>query len=266
MRVIGTAFGVIGALCLCAGCASFSGTAAERQEVAPDLRLAMMRATLPGPSAGEYPVFFSAVPRVTDTDTERKACIAGAARQAAMYLQVSGLDLILGSERSGAAVTLQNTVWKYDETTSANLLTEAEIRREHRDDEGTYMLVSFPSIRLPAGIPDLESLLGTALDPPGWIARIPDLRGYRLAVGAASRMRLFTDSIEAADRSALAALLSQEAVYVAGSGARSEVAPGTVATSDRAQITTGSVRGFYILDRWISPDGGTFYSLAVCEE
>jgi hypothetical protein len=264
MRVIREVFLSLGVLCVCAGCASVSGTGGKEQNLASDVRGAMIRSTLPDPSGNEWPRFFSATPRVTDLDTERRACIAGAARQAAMYLEVSGLDLILGSERSGAAVTLQNTVWRYDEASAGNLAAEAEIVQEYRDAEGTNMLVRFPSIQLPAGVPDLSDLLGTDDEPPSWTVHTPVLKGYRLAVGTASRKRLFTDSIEAADRSALAALLSRSAVFVAGSGARSEAAPGTVTTSGRAHLSAGTVRGFFILDRWVSPDGGTYYSLAVC--
>ena len=86
-----------------------------------------------------------------------------------------------------------------------------------------------------------------------------------VSVGVVQRSQYLTDSIKKADDQALANLSRQISINVKSKRTDLEVQSGTAFAQTHYEISSTVLKGFYVLERWSSDDGNTFYTLAVCK-
>ena len=211
---------------------------------------------------GARPVFVGFSPRLQNRNDEETAAVADAALKVARYGDLSGTVTFAAASAGGfTSVAVEYDI--YDDPNQLGVVAqEVELRDILVTAYGTVVRCEHPAaldLHLqPTGLRD-------ATGRPTWLERTPDNSGYLTAVGSAERRRLVGESFAQADYSALAGILSQISLLVDSEmGSRTLAGLGTITRTDNSQVARGTLRGFYILDRWISDDGRTFFSLAVC--
>lgn len=200
--------------------------------------------------------FLGFCPRLKDREEERSACLREAAFQASKLEHVTVRARMYDRRMLLFTRHEQRVEIDLDEGRIEQLTARLVAVREHRCDEGTYVLAALDSVAMPSA---------SAFVPPpsDWIENGYDLPGYYTAVGVAQKKRLFSGSIEAADDDALVGLsllLSSETESGLLDSPRR--APGRY----RYEKTEASIRGFLVIARARSRDGRYYYSLAVCPE
>ena len=208
------------------------------------------------------PVFVGFSPRLQDRKDEEAAAVADAALKAARYGELTGSVVFAAKSRG----SFSSVAVDYRFEDDPNHVSAAESTIELADSlvtaSGTVVRCLYPGapeLRLPpAGHRD-------ASGRPVWLEKTPEYAGYLTSVGSAEKRRLVGDSFQQADYSALAGILSQTSLLIdADERVRTVPGAGTITRNEGRQTARGTLRGFYVLDRWISDDGRTFYSLAVC--
>jgi hypothetical protein len=101
---------------------------------------------------------------------------------------------------------------------------------------------------------------------PEWVRRLPGLEGYMVGVGVSDRYSFFYRGILVADVRAAQAIAAEKSAY--SRNYSSDQADNYTANMDVGNIalTQAELNGFYILDRWIEPDGSQCYSLGVARK
>jgi hypothetical protein len=142
-----------------------------------------------------------------------------------------------------------------------------EVLQSIRHDDGTVVLVSapeLPPVRLPARLSGTSLVSRGTGDPPEWVAEVPSVSGYDVAVGVAERRRRRADSVEAADERALAQIILARSARIRAIGESRRVEDvGTTEQTTRAQEAVDVVEGFYVVSRYIGRRGRYYYSLAL---
>jgi hypothetical protein len=207
-----------------------------------------------------HPVFFGVTSRLFNRDEESESCLQDAAIQAAQFFSVYGTLTFL-KEKSGAGVGyLQDIDVGYDEALAGRLKEQLNVLEEIQDEDGTYILAELDSTNL-----NLPRTPGISSLPPKWIKTTPTIEGYHVGVGITQRKRLFKDSIEEADRRALAELISMISLEIKSLQTEQSVdTMGTAHETTSLEQAKAMIKGFYIMSRWRSMDENYFYSLAVC--
>ena len=208
------------------------------------------------------PIFLGSSPGLQYQADEEVAAVASAAVQAARYVQLSGRITLRSTSSGGFSLVREEISLFDDEDLVAKAAEEIEIIDTLDLNNGMLVRCVYPSARrVAADAPRVRDAMGR----PNWLGKVPEIPGMLVGVGTASRKRLLTDSIEEADKSAMAELLSQLSILMqSDSGERALAGYGSVTRRDNYQIAQGTLSGYYVLDRWISDDGETFYSLAIC--
>jgi hypothetical protein len=101
---------------------------------------------------------------------------------------------------------------------------------------------------------------------PAWTNTVPEIPGYLTTVGIALQTGYVADSFAAADDQALEDMARQVSVEVSTGRKSIENGVGTASYQSNLEISEAVIAGFYILDRWRTPDGRYYYSLAVVPE
>ncbi len=262
-HIISAIFSIIACLIFLGGCASThntdkrwgSGISSSLSE-----KLALMGDTRP---LNGKPVFFAASSRYLEREREEEICLDRAASQAAKYFYLKGRAELLQEKTTGKIGYLQEMDIYYNKELIPVLRKHLKILDKVQDESGTYIRAQLDgeiSLHIPW---EPKALPGKT---PRWITGTPDIPGYHSAVGVAHRMRLFPDSVEAADRKALESLLGSISMKI--KSIQDRITVDTLGTAQRTtsiEVAEADMEGFYILSRWISPDGRYFYSLAVCK-
>jgi hypothetical protein len=210
-----------------------------------------------GPKDG-HPRFLVFCPRLLNRENERPECIRRASEQASKYADVRIRAKKYYRKRALFTEYMNRATAEFDEDLAVELLQDLAVEREYRDEEGTYILARLTS----ADMKDLAFDAYAVGDGFEWAKGGFEIPGYRTAVGVAKRRRLFSDSIESADRDALVQLAMQIS---------SEVESGLLDAGKGMQGMFGyeaveaQISGFYVLARGRSDDGRYYYSLAVCQ-
>jgi len=210
-----------------------------------------------GPKDG-HPRFLSFCPRLLNRENERPECIRRASEQASKYTGVRIRAKKYYRKRALFTQYMNRDTVEFDEDLAAELLQDLAVEREYRDEEGTYILARLTS----SDMEDLVFDAHAAGDGFEWAEGGFEIPGYRTAIGVVKRRRLFSDSIESADRDALVRLAMQIS---------SEVESGLLDAGKGMQGMFGyeaveaQISGFYVLARRRSDDGRYYYSLAVCQ-
>jgi hypothetical protein len=199
--------------------------------------------------------FLAFCPRMMDREKELPECLKTASQQASKFERVT-----VSAGRSSRRVLLftrhkSRVEAEFDCELAEDMRTRLVVVREHRSDEGTYLLVGLGLETVDPGL-----LVPTAPSPE-WIEKGYSLPGFYTAVGVVQKKRLFCDSAEAADNDALVGLALQLG---------SEVESGLLDSSRRSprkfgyEGTEARIHGFLVIARARSSDGRYYYSLAVC--
>lgn len=207
------------------------------------------------------PVFFSSSPRLIDRENERDACLRNAAVQAGRFKRLKGSAFLLSERKPGQIGYIHDIEIEDNPPLAESMLEHLEVLEELHNEYGTFMKVLLTD----------DSSISIPFEPrkfsnsPKWMSQIPEISGYYVGVGSVDRSRLVTDSIENADKAALSELLSQLSVEIQSRlGERQTGSSGASGSQTSLEVARGEIFGYYVLDRWISPDGNMFFSLAVC--
>ncbi len=207
------------------------------------------------------PVFFVAVPRMAERENEYRMGLMLLARQAAIYTQVSVTAKFMTQSNNRDMGYREEVDVEVDKELVQSMLDRVEITSHYRDVEGSYFNgvlkgETLPSFKVPNEVKHAV---------PEWFTNLPSYEGYITAVGTAQRHMFIAESFMQSDRQAMAALAKQRDVEVKQKRDDIEVEyQGSAYQQLNLEITDTIVKGFYVVDRWVSKDGNTYYSLAVC--
>jgi hypothetical protein len=218
----------------------------------------MLRTT---PHKGQ-PVFFASVPRRADRDEEYETGISALAAQAARWKQADITAKFLVKKSNTEMGYLEEVEVSVDRDRQEALRDDIEVLACYSDRGGTYLSGTLPG----ETHEDLPLSASSPSEKPPWVFTPPEYEGYRTGVGVANRHMYFSDSIRAADEQAMANLARQFDIQVEKKRLDLEQTGGTAFTQYTIQRSNVVLQGVYILDRWISPDGNNYYSLAVVPE
>ena len=207
------------------------------------------------------PVFFVAVPRMAERENEYRVGLMLLARQAAIFKQVSVTAKFMTQSNNRDMGYREQVDIEVDKELVQSMLDKVEITSHYRDVEGSY----FNGILKGETLPRFRVSTRVNQDVPEWFTNLPSYQGYITAVGTAQRHMFIAESFMQSDRQALAALAKQRDVEVKQKRDDLEVEyQGSAYQQLNLEITDTIVNGFYVIDRWVSTDGNTYYSLAVC--
>lgn len=237
------------------------GKQAERITVSGDIdfRDPQYAELLRTPPRGEAPLFFAAVPRKADRQEEYEAGIDALAAQAARWIRAQVTAKFLVKKDSTEMGYIEEIEVAVPPELQQRMREEMEVLVCYTDRSGSYLQgtiegASPPNVRLPQR---------GAEQQPEWILDPPEYEGHLTAVGAANRHMYLSDSLKAADEQALANLARQINIDVEKKRLDLEQEGGSAYTQYTIQISEATLKGAYIMARWISPDGNSYYSLAV---
>ena len=207
------------------------------------------------------PVFFFAVPRMAERENEYRMGVMLLARQAAIYKQGSVTAKFMTQSNNRDMGYREQVDVEVEKELVQSMLDDVEITSHYRDVEGSY----FNGVLKGETLPRFQVSTRVNQDVPEWFTNLPSFEGYITAVGTAQRHMFIAESFMQSDRQALAALAKQRDVEVKQKRDDLEVEyQGSAYQQLNLEITDTIVKGFYVVDRWVSKDGNTYYSLAVC--
>ncbi len=206
------------------------------------------------------PVFFAAVTRLYDREEEYEFGLRLLARQAALYREtvVRSKALTVSTTRfEGAREQIEVD---YNQDLIESLQERIRVLEYYEDNHGTYLKGILSGERLRQFEVSRQASNGI----PEWFIEMPQYPGFITAVGVSQRQMFFADSLLESDKQTMANMARQFSIDIEKK--RDDIEVGGAGSTYRQQsIENVNVRlkGFYILDRWISPDGNTYYTLAV---
>ncbi len=209
-------------------------------------------------------LFLGVAMRLRNREKERDTAILHVAEQASRYVRLQAAYRFISQSDTGGIGYLDdvNAVW--DAEYADSLVDSVEVLRESSDAVGTYILGYVPGLPSP---PSLPSIGYTGSEEPRWIATPPSVSGYLTTVGVTTPSRRLRDSLDRADQEALVGLLQQTGTTVRMIEDRRErERTGTEMTVTTEQRADATLRGFYVLARYASPNGRYYYSLAIARE
>lgn len=207
------------------------------------------------------PRFFTAVPRMGNREDEYKMGLMLLARQAAMYYKASVTAKFLTQSNNRDMGYKEQVDVEIDKELVQSMIDKIEITAHYRDVQGSYFQGFLKGGKLPR-FPVSTEIKNNV---PVWFTDLPIFNEYITAVGTAQRHMFIAESFLHSDRQALAALAKQLDIEVKQRRDDIEVEyKGSAYQQLNLEISDTDVRGFYVIDRWVSKDGNTYYSLAVC--
>ena len=207
------------------------------------------------------PTFFAAVPRVANRENEYRMGHMLLARQAAMYREAAVRAKFLTQSNNRDMGYREQVDVDIDKSLVRSMVDKIKITNHYQDAHGSYFSGVLKGIQI-AGFNVQTEVVGGV---PQWFINPPSYEGYIVAVGTSGRHMFIAESFLQSDRQALAAIAKQLDIEVKHKRDDLEKEyQGSAYQQLNLQITDTTVRGFYVIDRWVSKDGNTYYSLAVC--
>jgi len=225
-----------------------------------DFRDADFRHLLDTRPVNGHPVFFVSVTRLYNRGEEYDFGLRLLARQAAIFKEAyvsAKAQTVSTAQYEG---TREKIEVDYDEETLQSLMERIDVIDYYVDNLGTYL----KGILRGENLPDFDVRPANGNDVPEWFLRMPHYTGYIAAVGVSQRQMFFSDSILESEKQTIANMARQFQIEIEKK--RDDIEIGGIGSGYKQQsieIVDVKLRGFYILDRWITADGNTFYSLAV---
>jgi len=208
--------------------------------------------------AGGMPVFFGSVQRMSNRDDEAAAALLNASEQASKFIAVKAVSKFY-TEKLNTSMRYKHdldVIW--DRKLAIEMIDRLEVSRIIQDTYGTYITAVLPDEAID-GIPWQQSSNGGV---PSWTSRIPDIPGYIVSVGIALQTGYTADSFAAADDQALEDLARQVSVQLLSGRKLIENSVGTASWQTNLETSEVVIPGFYIIERWRTPDAHYYYSLA----
>jgi len=207
------------------------------------------------------PTFFAAVPRMANRENEYRMGHMLLARQAAMYREAGVTAKFLTQSNNRDMGYREQVDVDIDKSLVRSMVDKMKITNHYRDVQGSYFSGVLKGFQITKFNVQTE-VVGTV---PQWFINPPSYEGYIAAVGTSGRHMFIAESFLQSDRQALAAIAKQLDIEVKQKRDDLEKEyQGSAYQQLNLQITDTTVRGFYVIDRWVSRDGNTYYSLAVC--
>lgn len=107
---------------------------------------------------------------------------------------------------------------------------------------------------------------------PEWIYNIPKIDGFYVGVGMSAKYSVPYKSMLVADVAAVQQISIEKNAFLS-SFYYENITSSSYKSLNSEKISGGDLNlsqselyGFYVIDRWIEPDGSTFYSLAIAEK
>jgi len=226
-----------------------------------DFRISEYRELLNTAPLKGKPVFFVVVSRMYNREDEYEMGRRLLARQAAIFQNalVRGKALTVSNSRYEG--TREVVDISYDESSMASLYDRIRVVEYYEDNMGSYMKGVLSGISLPS----FEFARNGGGDVPAWFLEMPQYPGYLTAVGVSQRQMYFYKSLLESEEQTLLHIARQLNIGVSKERADIEIeGKGAAHRQSSLEEVETQVKGFYILDRHISEDGNTFYTLAVC--
>ncbi len=205
------------------------------------------------------PVFFASVQRMSNRELEEEAALRKAADQASRYYSVNVVSKFYSEKVNTSFRYMDDLDASWDLNLSGSLYEDLSIIESWQDNYGSYVLAE-----LQGHAPPVIISPRSADKEPSWINNTPEIPGYITSVGITLQKGYVADSFEAAEEQALAQMAKQISISVSNGQVKLENSIGTVTTQSNLEIAEASIQGFYILDRWRTPDSRYYYALAVC--
>lgn len=209
--------------------------------------------------SGIYFTAFSS--RMRNRENEKENCLNILARQISKYYSVKAVFKVLEEKDVRGSHQIKYEDININENNLESIKENLTIIEEQVGSKGTYIKAS---ISRKTNIPSFKSSNINGL--PEWINTPPKLKGYIVSIGTARRHRMLNDSLEASDNNALAQMLKQINVKVKAGRKEKMTDLSTQSKEVNIEKASGTVNGFYVLERFIASDGNYYYSLAVSPE
>ena len=209
------------------------------------------------PSDGS-PRFFAYTGRMKDRDQEAVQCVLNAAEQASRFTAVKAVAKFYSEKVNSSIKYMRDLEVHWDRDLAVEMIDSLTVREIIQDTYGTYLVADLEGAALQ--IPYVPEMIRS--EAPSWTISIPEIPGYRVSVGIALQTGYVADSFRAADDQALEDLARQVSVEIFTGRKSIENARGTASIQTNLEISKVIIAEFYILDRWRSPDGRYYYSLA----
>lgn len=207
------------------------------------------------------PTFFAAVPRMANRENEYRMGHMLLARQAAMYREAGVTAKFLTQSNNRDMGYREQVDVDVDKSVVQSMVDKINVTEHYQDTQGSY----FSGVLKGTRISSFNVQTEVVGEVPQWFVDPPSYKGFIVAVGTSSRHMFIAESFLQSDRQALAAIAKQLNIEVKHKRDDLEKAnQGSAYQQLNLQITDTTVRGFYVIDRWVSKDGNTYYSLAVC--
>ena len=205
-------------------------------------------------------VFFSASDRLLNREEEVDICLQRAAVQAAQFYTVDFTVKLVKKRIGRVSGAWENIELHWDRELEEKLKDDLELIRVVQHNTGTY---AFARLRT-ARIEELPRGLRNEIGRLEWINNPPKIPDFYSAVGIAQRKRSFADSVQSADRNAMAELVRQVTSEVKSQQDVKSGANSTLLLETSYEVASVAITGFYVLHRFVSDDSNYFYSLAIC--
>ncbi len=208
------------------------------------------------------PVFFAYVTRMSNREKEPAAALLNASEQASKYIAVKAVSKFYSEKVSSSFRYMSDLDIAWDRDLALEMIDRLEVISIIRDTYGTYLTAKLPDEVMRPVLWDSFSSGGT----PGWTNTIPVIPGYIVSVGVALKSGYVADSFAASDAQALEDLSRQVSVEIVTGKKLIENSIGTISVQTNNETSEVIIPGFYILERWRTPDSHYYYSLAIAPE
>lgn len=210
-------------------------------------------------------VFVAAGTMKVNRDEEIVSALGDAAMQAGVFNGFWGSSQDFVTSTTGGTEWNDRTRAYYDGEAEDRAFDELKLSETWQTDDATWgrfylELQGLPSLTWTPQYQDGE---------PVWLKKVPDISGWKTAVGIGKSLSTLPKTLRAADEAALAEMIFQ--IHGSSRTVAISTETSTESWSESSGATAsygsgfGSVRGFLIIARWLD-EGGNGWALAACPE
>ncbi len=208
-------------------------------------------------------VFVSAGTMKVNRDEEIVSALEDAAMQAGVFAGFWGSSQDFVTSTTGGTEWNERTRAYYDGEAADRAFEELKVSETWRADDATWGRFYMD----PQGLPDFTWTPKHRDGEPSWLKKVPEISGWRTAVGIGKIRSTLHKTLRAADEAALAEMISQ--IHGSSKTVTASRETSTESWSESTGATAsygsgfGSVRGFLIIARWLD-EKGNGWTLAAC--
>jgi len=208
------------------------------------------------------PRFFASVIRMSNREDELTAALLQASEQASKFIAVKAVSQFYTEKINTSMKYLRNLEVQWDRELAIEMIDRLVLLEVYQDTYGTYIVTELRDHPIDKVHFDSKWKNGK----PEWTDVIPNIPGYIVSVGLSLQSGYVADSFTASDNQALEDLSRQISVDIVTGRRLVENSVGTASVQTNLETSEVVIPGFYILDRWRTPDGHYYYSLGIAPE